>query len=84
MLCLFLNCKIGKIPFVYLGIPIGANPRKFETWRKVIEKVRSRLSVWKRRHLSLGGRIVLVKSVLSNLPIYFLSFWKAPLKLLRL
>lgn len=34
----------------------------------------------KRRNLSLGDRIVFINSVLSNLPIYFLSFIKAPRK----
>lgn len=27
----FLNCNIGSIPFCYLGLPIGANPRRFWT-----------------------------------------------------
>jgi hypothetical protein len=27
----FLNCKIGSLPMKYLGIPIGANPRKHDT-----------------------------------------------------
>jgi hypothetical protein len=25
----FLNCRRGSIPFKYLGLPVGANPRKF-------------------------------------------------------
>lgn len=73
-----LSCKIGKIPFKYLGLPIGANPRLKSTWHPVVHKVRQRLSSWSSKHLSLGGRIVLIKSVLSALPIYFLSFFKAP------
>jgi len=28
--------------------------------------------------LSFGGRLVLLKSVMSSLPVYFLSFFKAP------
>lgn len=24
----FLNCKVGALPFIYLGLPIGANARK--------------------------------------------------------
>lgn len=44
----------------------------------MVEKVRSRLSGWKSKNLSFGGRIVLLQSVLSAILIYFLSFSKAP------
>lgn len=27
-----LNCRVLNTPFVYLGIPIGANPRLADTW----------------------------------------------------
>lgn len=23
----FLDCRVGSIPFTYLGLPVGANPR---------------------------------------------------------
>jgi hypothetical protein len=73
-----LNCKVGCLPFNYLGLPIGANPRKTRTWEPVINSLRKRLLSWKNRALSMGGRLVLLKSVLTALPIYFLSFFKAP------
>ncbi|GAU16278.1 hypothetical protein TSUD_299100 [Trifolium subterraneum] len=38
---------------------------------------RNRLSGWKSRLLSFGGRLVLLKSVLTSLPVYTLSFFKA-------
>lgn len=34
----YLNCKFFSIPFVYLGIPINANPRRMETWEPIIKK----------------------------------------------
>ncbi|KAL8482942.1 hypothetical protein ACS0TY_025841 [Phlomoides rotata] len=37
-----------------------------------------RLSRWENINLSLGGRIVLINSILTNLPIYALSFHKIP------
>jgi len=40
--------------------------------------IRSRLSGWQSRFLSFGGRLVLLKSVLTSLPVYALSFFKAP------
>ncbi|GAU51777.1 hypothetical protein TSUD_415630, partial [Trifolium subterraneum] len=33
---------------------------------------------WKSRFLSFGGRLVLLKSVLTSLPVYALSFFKTP------
>ncbi|XP_058783098.1 uncharacterized protein LOC131657751 [Vicia villosa] len=73
-----LNCGITDLPFVYLGLPIGANPKRMETWSHVLSTVKSRLSGWKNKHLSIGGRIVILKSVLYAIPVYYLSFFKAP------
>ena len=73
-----LNCKVGTIPFMYLGLPIGGDASRLIFWEPLINRINSRLSGWKSRHLSLGGRLVLLKSVLSSLPIYAFSFFKAP------
>ena len=32
----YLNCSLLSVPFLYLGIPIGVNPRKCQTWDPVI------------------------------------------------
>jgi len=73
-----LNCKLGRLPFLYLGLPTGGDPRKLKFWQPLIDRLKSRLSGWKSKNLSLGGRLVLLKFVLSSLPVYFLSFFKAP------
>jgi hypothetical protein len=72
-----LNCRRGSIPFVYLGLPIGGDSRKLRFWKPVVDCIVARLSSWKNKFLSLGGRLVLLKSVMSSLPVYFLSFFKA-------
>ena len=69
-----------SIPFVYLGIPIGANPRRGQMWDPIIKKCERALSKWKQRHLSFGGRVTLIQSVLNSIPIYFLSFFRIPKK----
>jgi hypothetical protein len=76
----FLNCKLGTIPFVYLGLPVGANPRKEATWKPVIDILQKRLYSWQNRYVSLGGRVIFINSVLASIPIYYLSFMKMPLK----
>jgi hypothetical protein len=75
---LVMNCRRGTIPFVYLGLPIGGDPRKLCFWKPVVDRIVSRLSLWNNKFLSFGGRLVLLKSVLSSIPVYFLSFFKAP------
>jgi hypothetical protein len=39
----FLNCRVGTIPFKYLGLPIGANPRLLTTWEPLLASLRKRL-----------------------------------------
>jgi len=60
-----LNCSYMKIPFKYLGMPIGGNPRQKQFWDEVVDKVRNKLSRWKRRILSFAGRVCLINSVIS-------------------
>nr|KYP32205.1 Putative ribonuclease H protein At1g65750 family [Cajanus cajan] len=74
----FLHCKVGQLPFKHLGLPLGANPRKLYTWKPMLDSFRKRLSSWKYKHLSIGGRVTLINSVLNAIPIHFLSFFKAP------
>ncbi|MCI26964.1 RNA-directed DNA polymerase (Reverse transcriptase), partial [Trifolium medium] len=46
MACTFLNCRRGSIPFKYLGLPIGANPKSISTWDPLLEHLRQRLYSW--------------------------------------
>ncbi|GAU48899.1 hypothetical protein TSUD_98900 [Trifolium subterraneum] len=73
-----LSCTVGKVPFSYLDLPIGGNPRRLSFWEPLLNRFRSKLSGWKSRFLSFGGRLILIKYVLSSLPVYALSFFKAP------
>jgi hypothetical protein len=78
MACNFLNCIRGDFPFKYLGLPVGANPRRMSTWEPMAEKIRSKLNSWGNKHISFGGRLVLINSVLNSIPIFYLSFLKMP------
>ena len=56
-----LNCKSQEFPMTYLGLPLGANPRLKATWKPIIDKFKWKLAAWKRRFLSFGGRLTLIK-----------------------
>ncbi|KAK1415652.1 hypothetical protein QVD17_31437 [Tagetes erecta] len=64
-----LRCKKGSVPFLHLGIPVGGSTNRVNAWEVIVEKFRRKLSSWKARYLSFGGRLILVKSVLGSLPI---------------
>ncbi|KAJ0757712.1 putative RNA-directed DNA polymerase [Helianthus annuus] len=82
-MALRLRCKQGKFPFKHLGLVVGANMNLVRHWSPVIDTFRSRLSLWKAKTLSYGGRITLIKSVLNALPTYYLSLFKAPVKVIE-
>jgi hypothetical protein len=44
-----LHCKMGKIHFLYLGLPIGGASRRRGFWEPVLSRIRNRLSGWKSR-----------------------------------
>jgi len=73
-----LNCTQMGLPFSYLGLEVGGNPRKKKFWDPVLNKLKTRLNVWKGRFLSMAGRICLIKSVLTSTPLYYLSLFRAP------
>ena len=67
----FLNCSMQSMPFSYLGIPIGTNPRHSAIWDPVIRKCETKLARWKQRYIYFGGRVTIINAVLTALPIYF-------------
>lgn len=78
-----IKCSFYKLPFIYLGLPVGSKMHKVEAWNKVVDRVSHRLSYRKARLLSIGGRFTLTKAVQGSLPLYFLSILKAPVSVIN-
>ena len=72
-----LNCNQMGTPFKYLGLEVGGNSRKKSFWEPVVNKLKTRLSVWKGRFLSMAGKICVIKSVFTAIPLFYLSVFKA-------
>lgn len=72
-----------SFPFTYLGVPVGANISLKRNLKPITEKMRNKLSSWKVNSFSFGRRVTLIKSVLSSLPLYFPSLFKAPKSILK-
>nr|GFA42683.1 hypothetical protein [Tanacetum cinerariifolium]GFA46417.1 hypothetical protein [Tanacetum cinerariifolium] len=45
------------LPFTYLGIPVGFNMLRIKDWNPIIDKFKKRLSKWKAKMISIGGRV---------------------------
>nr|GEU79406.1 hypothetical protein [Tanacetum cinerariifolium] len=78
-----VNEGLFKGQFRYLGVMVGESMSRHMSWVDTIAKLRSRLSNWKVKTLSIGGRLTLLKSVLGASPIYNMSLYKAPSGVLK-
>nr|AER13158.1 putative retrotransposon [Phaseolus vulgaris] len=74
----FIELHAHEVPFKYLGLEVRGNPRKKQFWEPIVSKINAKLSVWKGRFLSMAGRICLIKLVITVVPLFYLSFFKAP------
>lgn len=78
-----VRCRVGEFPFKFLGLQVGANMNLSKFWEPVLDTVRSRLSAWKAKNLSFGGRVTLIRSVLNSIPTYYFSLYRAPVKVIE-
>ena len=77
------GCALGSYPFRYLGIPMHFRKLSNKDWKVVEERFEEKLSGWKSKLLTVGGRLVLINSVLSGLPMFMMSFFEVPKGVLK-
>ncbi|KAL6208769.1 hypothetical protein ACLB2K_019714 [Fragaria x ananassa] len=63
---------------VYLGMPLIHSRVSASTYTSLVDKVQSRLASWKSKTLNMAGRLTLIQSVTSSIPIYAMQTAKLP------
>jgi hypothetical protein len=70
--------------FKYLGFYLKAGAQRMEEWNWLLKKFEKRINNWCYRWLSLGGRLTLLKAVLTSQSVYWLSMAVVPISVLNL
>ncbi|GMI86289.1 hypothetical protein HRI_002298200 [Hibiscus trionum] len=72
-ICASLGFQVVENLGKYLGVPVIHKRVTRADYSFIIDKLRSRLSGWVAKTLSLAGRATLAKSVLSSIYVYFMQ-----------
>ncbi len=72
------GCLQEHLPFNYLGSQVGFQPSSLASWTFIVERFRKKLASWKGRLLSIGGRLTLIKSVISSMSVYHCFLYVMP------
>jgi mannosylglycoprotein endo-beta-mannosidase len=64
---------IVQLPTKYLGLPLHIGKTKRVDEQALVDKIGARLPGWKGRLLTRAGRLALVNSVLTSIPVYYMT-----------
>lgn len=66
------------LPMRYLGCMLHRGRSKRLYFQHIEDSINSKLTGWSRKLLSQGGRLYLIKHVLSAIPMHVLVFFQPP------
>jgi hypothetical protein len=75
--------KVAQFPGNYLGLSLHTRKLRRVDFQPLLDKIGGRIPGWKGKLLSVAGREMLVKSVLTSQPIYHLTVFPMQKWLLR-
>lgn len=76
------GCTVGTLPFTYLGLPLGTTWLTVTEFMPLICRIERRLAGLS-QFLSYYGRLTLVNSLLTSLPMYWLSTFRFPKSVIK-
>ena len=75
--------QMDSLPSEFLGSPLIENSVRNSSWKELLSKLFLKLSNWTIRTLNLLTRVVLLKHVLKDMPLYLLSVMVSPKHILK-
>lgn len=69
------GCTVGSMPFTYLGLPLGTTKPSLQEFSPMLTRIEKRMSGIS-KFLSYHGRLIMVNSVLSTLPTFYMCTLK--------
>ena len=76
-LAALFGCKLGKIPFTYLGLPMSTSKPRIEDFVPLLKRIENGL-LGCSTLLSSGDKLTLIKSVFTSMPTFFMSTLMIP------
>jgi len=76
------GCKVGGMPFTYLGLPLGTTKPSLIEFTPLLTKIERRL-LGISKFLSYNGRLILVNFVFSALPTFYMCSLKIPPRVIK-
>jgi hypothetical protein len=67
---MILPCQVMEFPMKYLGIPLSTTKLLKCVWQLLLDKVADKLPLWKGQLLQCTGRLTLIRTTLSAIPMF--------------
>jgi hypothetical protein len=63
-------CQVVDFPVRYLGIPLSISKLPKLAWQTLLDRITDRLPVWRGSLLRHLGRLILIKTTITAVPVY--------------
>ncbi|KAJ3686366.1 hypothetical protein LUZ61_015530 [Rhynchospora tenuis] len=78
-----LGCNTAQFPLTYLGLPLTYKRLTKNNFDGLLQRFQKKLMGWRANFFSVAGRLVLLNSCLSSLPVYYMSVFKFPISVIH-
>ncbi|XP_057779593.1 uncharacterized protein LOC130998178 [Salvia miltiorrhiza] len=78
-----IDFSVGSLPFNYLGVPLFVGRTRASYLRPIHDRISNKFARWRGRHLSMAGRVCLVKSVIQSSLTHSMMIYHWPRSLLK-